>query len=138
MNYVDSIFLYLQLNIQNVSHFTYFSMNFLWKPDLRVSLMNGFSFLSGSSIAQFLNTTSSSHRLLTLNSAGLLFNNGLPLKMFSVRILSSWAFLSASYKTMKEINKICITITVGLQFNEVTKFWKKSLLYGKFIKQRYT
>lgn len=90
------------------SYFTYFSMNFLWKPDLRVSLMNGFSFLSGSSMAQFLNTTSSSHRLLTLNSAGLLFNNGLPLKMFSVRILSSWAFLSASYKIVKEINKMCI------------------------------
>lgn len=128
MNYVDSISLYLQLNIQNVSYFTYFSMNFLWKPDLRVSLMKGFSFLSGSSMAQFLNTTSSSHRLLTLNSAGLLFNNGLPLKMFSVRILSSWAFLSASYKTVKEINKICIKI-----YNIYTQFIVVVMVSSKIL-----
>lgn len=47
------------------SYLTYFSINFLWNSDLRESLMNVFSFLSGSERAQFLNTTSSSHLLLT-------------------------------------------------------------------------
>lgn len=39
----------------------YFSMNFLWNSDLKVSLMNALFFLSSSPFAQFLNTTSSSH-----------------------------------------------------------------------------
>ena len=44
-----------------IFHLMYFSMNFLWKSDRRVSLMKRRSFLSTSPRAQFLKTTSSSH-----------------------------------------------------------------------------
>ena len=42
-------------------YLTYFSMNFLWNSDRKVSLMKPLFFLASSPLAQFLNTTSSSH-----------------------------------------------------------------------------
>lgn len=43
-------------------YFTYFSMNFLWNSERRVSLTKRFSFRDSSTpFAQFLKTTSSSH-----------------------------------------------------------------------------
>ena len=50
----------------------YFSMNFLWNSDRNESLIKTFGFFSGSERAQFLNTTSSSQRRLTLWSDLLL------------------------------------------------------------------
>ena len=84
-------------------YLTYLSMNFLWKSLLRLSLMKVFSFLSGSALEQFLKTTSSSQRRLSLRSdfseegAYLSLRRGFPLKMFSIRIRSSSCFLSSSF-----------------------------------------
>lgn len=52
----------------------YFSMNFLWNSDLKVSLINALFFLSSSPFAQFLNTTSSSHLHKKKNELYLYFS----------------------------------------------------------------
>lgn len=72
----------------------YLSINFRWKSLRSVSLMNEPFSLSSSPREQFLNTTSSFHLLFTLNS--LLLFSGLPCRMFSIRIFSSFALCSAS------------------------------------------
>lgn len=67
-------------------HLIYFSMNFLWNSDRIASLIKLGVFLRSSiPRAQFLNTTSSSHRRLTLKSDcdELGFSNGFPCRMFS-------------------------------------------------------
>lgn len=47
---------------KQVFYFTYFSINFLWNSERSVSLTKRFSFRASSTpLAQFLNTTSSSH-----------------------------------------------------------------------------
>lgn len=68
-------------------------MKRLWKSDRSISFTNSF-FLSSVPRAWFLNTTSSSHRRLTLKSFG--FNSGLPRAMSNSRCSSSFAALSAS------------------------------------------
>lgn len=129
-------------------YFTYFSMNFLWNSERRVSLTKRFSRRASSTpFAQFLNTTSSSHLreketgedikqlsstampqavvfvcvylLLTLKAVGVgticccccccccpaRLSRGFPLRMFSMRILSSSAFCSRSWYRTQNVDR---------------------------------
>ena len=113
------------------THLMYLSMNFLWNSERSESLIKVFSFLSGSALAQFLNTTSSSQRLLTFKSdfsdpeaAYLSLNKGFPVKIFSIRILSSsccrfssWKILLHWWRIVKYIHVWIIQSEMYLQLN---------------------
>lgn len=77
---------------------TYLLMNRLWKSLLSKSFTNSFPFPRSSvPLAWFLNTTSSSHRLLTVKSG--LFSNGLPFAISFSRCSASAASLSRSSRS---------------------------------------
>lgn len=57
--------IYISTMLLRTHYLMYFSMNFLWNSDLKLSLIKVLSFFLSSPEAQFLKTTSSSHLKLT-------------------------------------------------------------------------
>lgn len=87
------------------------TMNFLWKSERSMSLINSFFlFLSSVPRAWFLKTTSSSHRRFMVKSLEL--SNGLPRAMSISRCSSSSAARSAS----------CIVVSLDLLVLDIQSY----------------
>jgi hypothetical protein len=87
------------------------TMNFLWKSERSMSLMNSFFlFLSSVPRAWFLKTTSSSHRRFMVKSLAL--SSGLPRAMSISRCSSSSAARSAS----------CMVVSLDLQVLDMQSY----------------